>query len=319
MPPTWSTPGIQQLRANSGGKLGSLYASWLAATTSSGLVAYRIYAREAIAPDAFGLASAYFVAEVAGLEYDIYQASPLVRLKTGTTYSVIVRAVDDSHSEHSTTVSLSKMVPGLPPSPAGTDTNDVFPFIPHYPFTEDVGFRVRVTDFESGKEQRAAVWSTPLRRFTVKLDPLHKTESPSLTTLWQFYIDHGGPLKTFLFDADINSAEVHEAISETGAGTSFSGTLGSPKIKRSTFRGFVGATQSILDDGVGGLTGSVLTSGSINYESGVYAMTFGTAPGTTVSCFYQQQYRVRFEEQILSRELMGWKLYSVGLNLLQVK
>ena len=318
MPPTWSTPGVQSLQANSGAKLGSLYTSWNAATTTSGLVAYRVYLREGVvAPNVFGMTSSYFVAEVYATAADIYQSGPITKLTAGTTYSAVVRAVDDSHSEDSNVVALSKMVPAAVSSLTADDTNDAFPFVPHYTFVEDIGYRTVTSRFESGKEHRKAIWSTPLKRFTVKLDPLKKSD---IATLWTFYQDHRGTLKTFLFDADINSAEVaNEAIDAIGAGLTYSGTLVSPAIKRGTFRGLVGATQQITDDSSGGLTSTLLQSGTVTYESGAYQMVFAAAPGTSVSCFYQQQVRVRFEEDVLSRELFAYTLYSTGLGMVQVK
>lgn len=317
MPPIWSsTIGIQQLRANSGAKLGSLNASWGLATTASGLVAYRMYIREgALAPNIFGLTSSYFLAEVYATSFDIYQSAPIQKLKAGTTYSVIVRAVDDAHSEDTNVVSLSKMVPVAAPALTNNDTNDTFPYVPHYEFTEDWFYRTHVTQFESGKEQRRGVWQSPLRRFTVKLNPFHKDD---VSTLWQFFVDHKGALKSWLFDADINSAEVHEQIDAYGVGMTYSGVLTSPLVKRGTFRGLVGVTQSIVD-AAGGLTGSTLVSGTIDYETGQYSFVLASPPATTISCFYQQQYRCRFEEDVLSRELFGYKLYNIGLGIIQVK
>jgi hypothetical protein len=70
-----------------------------------------------------------------------------------------------------------------------------------------------------------------------------------------------------------------------GVKTTFSGTLAQDQVKEKSLTITAGA-QSVTDDGAGNLTGS--GSGTINYVSGAYSVTFSSAPtsGTAVTAAY---------------------------------
>jgi hypothetical protein len=70
-----------------------------------------------------------------------------------------------------------------------------------------------------------------------------------------------------------------------GVKTMFSGTLAQDQVKEKSLTITAGA-QSVTDDGAGNLTGS--GSGTINYVSGAYSVTFSSAPtsGTAVTAAY---------------------------------
>ncbi len=104
--PTWTTTtGIQTLTANDNL---TLSATWGAATDGAGdTVAYRIYIRAGSAPDTFGKTSAYYLEETTALTFKIACTPNGAALVEGTTYHVIVRAVDGLMNEDSNTTSLS--------------------------------------------------------------------------------------------------------------------------------------------------------------------------------------------------------------------
>lgn len=65
-----------------------------------------------------------------------------------------------------------------------------------------------------------------------------------------------------------------------GVATTFSGTLAQPQVQTGSLAITAGG-QSVTDDGAGSLTGS--GSGTINYVTGAYSVTFNAAPGTGVA------------------------------------
>lgn len=104
--PTWdTTTGIQTLL----GKGSHLTMTWNAATDSqSPPTQYAIYIRDGSAPDAFGDDSAYFHSKTENTDVDIYtEADNKTRLKTTSTYHVIVRASDQQGNSETNTTSLS--------------------------------------------------------------------------------------------------------------------------------------------------------------------------------------------------------------------
>lgn len=98
--------------------------------------------------------------------------------------------------------------------------------------------------------------------------------------------------KTVPTNFNYASEEVYESLG-TGDGVvvAFSGTLSTLPVRPSTFRvsTLVGAAASIVvDDGAGNLVGANVASGSIDYTTGVYSITFSTAPdnGADLSASY---------------------------------
>ncbi len=105
-PPVWdTTTGIQTLIADDDL---ALDATWGSATDAeAGTVKYRIYIRSGAAPNTFGVDSIYYLCETAALAFTIAQDAAGAPLADGTTYYVIVRAVDAAGNEDTNTTSLN--------------------------------------------------------------------------------------------------------------------------------------------------------------------------------------------------------------------
>jgi hypothetical protein len=104
--PTWTTTtGIQTLTADANGTLAAAWGS--AADTHGGTIKYRIYIRAGSAPDAFGIASAYYLGETVDTSFIIAQDAAGSALAGGTAYYVIVRAVTALSTEDANTAVLS--------------------------------------------------------------------------------------------------------------------------------------------------------------------------------------------------------------------
>ena len=93
-----------------------------------------------------------------------------------------------------------------------------------------------------------------------------------------------------------------------GSTTSFSGTLASPPVRPGTLKVYytIGGTDyTATDDGNGNITGTDISSGSIDYDTGSWSITFSTAPdnSTNITADYTQSH---------------WKSYSgerqIGTN-----
>lgn len=65
------------------------------------------------------------------------------------------------------------------------------------------------------------------------------------------------------------------------AEVTFSGTLDNPVVRYGTLS-IVAAAITAVDDGDGNLTGTGVTSGSINYDTGVWTITYAVAPALAV-------------------------------------
>lgn len=103
--------------------------------------------------------------------------------------------------------------------------------------------------------------------------------TPDLSGIYGSYID-----KDSFGDYTTITAEV--VGSGTGAQTTFTGTLAfkAAGSRRNCFSvTFTDSTETFYDNGDGTLTGNLGGSGTINYISGVYSITFNTAPSVAVN------------------------------------
>ncbi len=65
-----------------------------------------------------------------------------------------------------------------------------------YPLKLKAQWNTRVSDFESGTEQRVKVWATPKRNISITYDILSDTE---IATIWDFYTARQGSFEAFWF------------------------------------------------------------------------------------------------------------------------
>jgi hypothetical protein len=75
-----------------------------------------------------------------------------------------------------------------------------------------------------------------------------------------------------------------------GSTVAFASTLNLLSVKSSTVTIYINGVSQGTDDGAGNLTGAGISSGTINYTTGVISVTFNTAPGSleSVTVDYQQ-------------------------------
>lgn len=319
-PPTFG--GLTTAVENTGTKAGSVALSWSAGSdVANPPVTYRIYVRQGNDPDVFGVASPYFLAEVDGTLFDVWtEADGQVRLRANKTYHFIVRAADKVGNEDTNTTAKTVTITLITETFTSNDTDDVFPFTPHYSFVEGIFQRTLISQFESGFEHRRGMWSRARRTFTVRLSPLTLEDDGACAgarTLWEFFEDHGHALKTFLFLSLNDPTIVGESIDPAGTTQSYSYVTDNPNVVPSSLT-ITAPTGNLTDNGLGGITGSNLLAGSITYRTGLIEIDFASAPGGTITAGYRFYRRVRFDEEPLSSENFSFKLYGAGIRMLEV-
>jgi len=191
---------------------------------------------------------------------------------------------------------------------------EIFPLIPQYNYTSAVQFKTDVSSFESGKEQRRARWSTPLKVFDINFEVL---DWDDMHTLYDFYVARKGSYEEFYFDG-LHNIPISSEIVSTPSGLTYSVTLTTPPIKPSTLTVTLSTSGlTLTDNGYGVLTGN--GSGTINYDTGALSVVFNSPPGTTVLANYNFYYNCRFSEDSLSFEMFTWKLYAEKFVLLEMR
>ena len=114
-------------------------------------------------------------------------------------------------------------------------------------------------------------------------------------TFWRPITDSGGnttndenDVIVYLDGTELKTQVTGEVLA-TGDGTTttFSGTLANYTVKAGTLT-ITDGTETFTDNGDGTLTGDAGGSGTINYETGEYSVTFNTAPasGTDITADY---------------------------------
>lgn len=85
--------------------------------------------------------------------------------------------------------------------------------------------------------------------------------------------------------ADLDEKIVDELLmTGNNSKTTFTGSLAAPEIKTGTVE-IKDNTETFTDNGDGTLTGDAGGSGTINYTTGAYSVTFNTAPGTGIGIY----------------------------------
>lgn len=135
-------------------------------------------------------------------------------------------------------------------------------------------------------------------------------QAGATTNLFSLYIDgasqtvtgapFGNVLATigqFLMMGDIQSAETQQALGVgNGTQTTFSGTMNNPPIYAGSVY-VVAGTVTGTDNVNGGITGTGVSSGTINYDAASISITFSAAvaSGTSVYANYCTAYRARLQ------------------------
>lgn len=171
------------------------------------------------------------------------------------------------------------------------------------PFKENVVWNTLLTKYEDGKEQRRRKWSQPKRDYEVTLKA--RTDIVS-KQVWDFYNAREGAFGTFYFENPNESPISGELV---GVGN--------------------GVVVSFQLDHFPLPSGSVtLATPTVNYvENTHYVLTRSTgeivfyndAPPTgDLTASYDFCRIVRFAEDKLNRELFNYKLYNLGLKMVEV-
>lgn len=191
---------------------------------------------------------------------------------------------------------------------------NVFPeeLIPTYPLSLSTEWKTRKTDFETGaKEQRRQVWTFPRRSLDLKFTPLTQAK---LDTLWNFFNQQKGSFEPFWYFLPTKNSD--------GAWHSYTGEYvgkgnGSSVIFELPGRSTTSQTAYVN----GAVTAGTVLGGS--GDAGVDRIQFAAAPanGATITVNFTGQLRLRsrFGEDKMTRELFEWALYSVGLQVLEVR
>lgn len=176
-----------------------------------------------------------------------------------------------------------------------------FHFEVNIPLEENVNFLTLVTPYEDGKEQRRKKWSTPKRDYNITLRGKNTTVSQQV---WDFYTSRSGAYETFYFQNPNENPVTNEALG-TGNGVNKNFQLANYPLPSGAI--------TITDQGYP-LTET--TNYTLTRSSG--AIVCNVAPTGDMLGTYNFSRIVRFAEDNLSRELFNYKLYNLGVKLLEV-
>ena len=183
---------------------------------------------------------------------------------------------------------------------------DVFPLVPDFVFEQGDRHRTLITEMESGKEQRRAIWPGGLAEFVVRKRFVSKAD---IVVLRSFFNARQGAFDSFWFDNPDDHQATGESIG-TGDGATTTFNLAKYPVKTA------GGTFTLYEGGVP-KTGS-LSNDDVNFVS---KATFDAAPanGAALTADYQFYYIVRFLEDLFVRDLVAYQLYDVTTRLQEVR
>jgi uncharacterized protein (TIGR02217 family) len=182
---------------------------------------------------------------------------------------------------------------------------DILTLTPEFGLTESIEFRTDITESESGKEHRDALWDAGLRAYKLTCKFLTKA---TMDVIWDFYIARKGMYDHFLVKILTEYEASAENVGEADNATT-----------RFTLHHFpvdTSANHSCTVNGVAN-TDYVLTN---DFTAEKSYIDFNTAPETgTILVTYEFYYKVRFGEDKLTRELAAYQLLHAGMILQEVR
>lgn len=200
-------------------------------------------------------------------------------------------------------------------------SSEVFSFEVDSPYEEDIKFLTVISESEGGKEQRYQKWQKPRRTFRLQLRARSLNPSSALPQeakqIWDFYTRHKGSYDTFLFQNPSENPVTAEIIG-SGDGSKSIFYLGS-KVYIGTGDLIVTPGSAVVKRSIGG-TGDYLTfaSYSLNESLGQLITNTPLPSGDVLRADYYFRYRVRFKEDMLTRETFVTTLCNYGLELEEV-
>jgi hypothetical protein len=183
--------------------------------------------------------------------------------------------------------------------------SDILQLTPEFGLTQSIEFRTDITESESGKEHRAALWDAGLRDY--KLTCRFLTQA-AMDTIWAFYISRLGMYDNFLIKILTEYEVDNESVGSANNSTT-----------RFLLHHFPVDTAANHSCTVGGVasTDYILTNDFSNEKSYI---DFNTAPVTgAILVSYDFYYNVRFAEDKLTRELAAYQLLHTGMTLKEVR
>jgi hypothetical protein len=200
-------------------------------------------------------------------------------------------------------------------------SSEVFSFQIDSPYEEDIKFLTVISESEGGKEQRYQKWLKPRRTFRLQLRARGLNPSSALPQeakqIWDFYSRHKGSFDSFYFQNPSENPVTGEIV-------------GSGDGARSVFylgqNVYIGTGDLIVTPGSAVLTRSVRGTGdylpfsaySITDSLGQIQTNPVLPSGDILKATYNFRYRVRFKEDILTRETFVSTLCDYGLELEEV-
>ena len=176
-----------------------------------------------------------------------------------------------------------------------------------FPLPLEEEFKTRISDFESGQEQRQRCWAFPRR--TVNLESRNNPQT-EINALWKFYRERYGAYEAFWFVMPTNDDYYNEYV---GRGDGLTKTFDLPSI------GTAPASLTVYVDG--GDTEVLFVSGGGQASSD--RITFSAAPdeGALITADFYGRLRLyaRFGQDKLTRELFSVLLYNASLEIREIK
>ena len=168
------------------------------------------------------------------------------------------------------------------------------------PFIEHENWSTLVTRYEDGKEQRRKKWSAPKHAYEITLRGRTNTISDQV---WSFYYARSGAFDTFYF----KNPNENPNTKVIGSGDSSNLNFNIPDYPLPS----------------GAIT---LSTASFSYtETTHYTLTrstgavvFNQAPTGDLTCTYNFCHIVRFADDKLDRELFNYRLFNMGIKLIEV-
>lgn len=193
-------------------------------------------------------------------------------------------------------------------------SDEVFNFTIDIPYEEEIQYLTIISESESGKEQRFQKWLRPRRTFRIKLEARQATETDQI---WRFYTRHKGPYDTFLFQNPNENPVTAERFG-SGDGVKSVFYLGT-SVDMSTGDLILTPASLTVQRSTGG-TGDFLSFSAYTADEPIGQLTTNVSlpSGDVLRANYNFRYRVRFKENMLSREIFAASLWRFGLELIEV-
>lgn len=193
-------------------------------------------------------------------------------------------------------------------------SNEVFNFTPDSPFDEELRWETIVSESEGGKEQRYQKWQRPKRTFKIRLDARYITET---NNIWRFYNRHKGRYDSFLFQSPNENPVTAETVG-SGDGIKSVFYLGG-SVDVGTGDLIVTPSSAAVTRSVGG-TGDYLSFTTYSIDEAIGQLTTNSIlpSGDVLRAGYNFRYRVRFKDDMISREAFAADLWRYGIELEEV-